>query len=314
VDQNGLLNRLGRTRELPALAMLMLVIGWMALKQPKFFSPENLATLAQDAGYLGMLACGEAFVILTGGVDLSVGAVLAMSACISGSRMMAGMAWPAASLMGLAAGAFAGWLNGAMVTMRKLPPILVTLATLLIFRAGTNVATGAVPYNNLPDPVKFIGKGWIPFSLFLVVLSAFAVALARMRFGRNVAAVGGSEQSARLSGVRTDRVIRTCYVLSGLCAALAGLLAAGGGNNAQWNLAENWELEVIAAVVIGGVRLTGGEGSVIGAGIGALIIVVLRNALFLMGIAPERYGLITAVVILLAALAEQMRVRRAVAA
>src|SRR5204863_1196015 len=113
--------------------------------------------------------------------------------------------------------------------------------------------------------------------------------------------------AARLSGVRVDSTLRRVYLLSGFCAAVAGLLMAAGANNAQWGLAEGWELEVIAAVVIGGVRLTGGEGSVIGAGLGALIIVVLRNALFLSGVPTERYGLITGAVILLAALAEQLR-------
>jgi len=134
-----------------------------------------------------------------------------------------------------------------------------------------------------------------------------AVVLARARFGRHVVAVGGSESAVRLSGVPVDPILRRVYLASGLCASLAGLIMAAAANNAQWNLAEGWELEVIAAVVIGGVRLTGGEGSVVGAALGALIVVVLRNALFLSGVAPERYGLITGGVILLAALVEQFR-------
>jgi len=294
-------------RELPALLLLLLVLGWLAAARPAFHTPENLAQVGQEAGLLGILACGEALVILTGGIDLSVGATLAISACAAGSAMMGGYPWPLAALLGLLVGGAGGWLNGALITYRRLPPILTTLAALLVFRSLANILTGAVPYNQLPDGFKAFGKGFTPFLVFVVVLCLFATMLARARFGRRVVAVGGSEQAARLSGVPVDAILRRVYLIAGLCAALAGLLMSAAANNAQWNLAEGYELEVIAAVVIGGVRLTGGEGSVIGAGLGALIIVVLRNALFLSGIPVEQYGLITGAVILLAAVSEQFR-------
>jgi ribose transport system permease protein len=142
-----------------------------------------------------------------------------------------------------------------------------------------------------------------------MALTVFALALmlSRARFGRRVVAVGGSEQAVRLSGISTDAVLRRVYVASGLCAGLVGLLLAGGANSAMWSIADGYELEAIAAVVVGGVRLTGGEGSVIGAALGAIIIVVLKNALFLAGVPFEQYGLITGAVILLAAFAEQFR-------
>jgi ribose/xylose/arabinose/galactoside ABC-type transport system permease subunit len=221
--------------------------------------------------------------------------------------MMGGWPWPLSFVLGLLSGSAAGWINGALITYRRLSPLLVTLSMLLLFRAVTNVATGAVPYNQLPDGFKILGKGYTPFAIFVVLLTLYSVLLLKSRFGRRVVAVGGSEQAARLSGVPVDGVLRRVYLLCGLCAALAGLLMSAAGNNAQWNLAEGWELDVIAAVVIGGVRLTGGEGSVLGAGLGAMIIVVLRNALFLSGIPVEQYGLVTGTVILLAALAEQFR-------
>ena len=296
-----------KIRELPALLVLTLALVWLFATKSSFRTPENLSQVGLQIGLLGILAMGEGLVILTGGIDLSVGAVLAMSACVAGARMSAGTPWPVAVIMALAVGALGGFINGALITYRKLTPILTTLSTLLVFRALTNIWTGAIPYNQLPEGFNKLGRGQMPFLFFLVVVSLFAVGLARSRFGRRVVAVGGSEQSARLSGVPTDAIIRRVYVAAGLCAALAGLLMSAGANNAQWNLGEGWELEVIAAVVIGGVRLTGGEGSLIGAAIGAAIIVVLRNALFLSGVPTDQYGLITGAVIIIAALTEQFR-------
>jgi ribose transport system permease protein len=296
-----------KIRELPALLVLAVAIVWLVARQPAFRTPENLAQVAQEAGLLGVLACGEALVILTGGIDLSVGAVAALAAVTAAPRMLGGTPWPLAVLLGLGVGGAAGWLNGALITYRKLTPILTTLSTLLLFRAITNITTGAVPYTPLPDAFANLGRRYTPFYILVVVVFLLALTLARSRFGRRVVAVGGSEQAVRLSGVPTDAVLRRVYLLSGLCAGLAGLLMSAGANSAMWNLAEGYELEAIAAVVIGGVRLTGGEGSVIGAALGAFIIVILRNALFLAGVPNEQYGLITGSVILLAAFAEQYR-------
>jgi ribose transport system permease protein len=298
----------GSIRELPAGLLLLFVLIWMFLTNHAFRLPANLIQLSEDAGILGIMACGEAFVILTGGIDLSVAAILALSSCAAGYTMTTyGIAWPLAAFIGLAVGALAGWLNGAMITYRRLPPILVTLATLLLFRSLTNVLTGAVPYNQLPAGFVYIGTGLIPFTVFVLVTLGCSLYLSRARYGRWTIAVGSSEQASRLSGIPTGRVLRLVYALAGLTAALAGLLMSAQSNNAQWTLADGWELDVIAAVVIGGVRLSGGEGSVIGAALGAMIIMALRNALFLNGIPSEQYGLITGGVILLAAAAEQIR-------
>lgn len=309
-----MISSLARIRELPALALLVGVLVWISATKASFRTHENLTQLGQEAAFIGIMACGEALVILTGGIDLSVAAVLAASACFAGSRIAGGWPWPAACGAGLAISATAGYLNGALITFRKLPPILVTLAGLFVYRAVTNIGTGAVPYNNLPEGFKHLGQGEWPFCVFVIVVLICAVLLSMSRFGRRVVATGGSEVSTRLSGVPVDAVLRRVYLIAGLLAGVAGLLMAAATNSAQWNLAEGWELDVIAAVVIGGVRLTGGEGSVIGAGLGALIIVVLRNALFLSGVPVERYGLITGTVILLAAMAEQLRRTRQAAA
>jgi len=255
------------------------------------------------------MACGEALVILTGGIDLSVGSALAMSACLAGGLMMSSVPWPVCCAAGLVLGLISGYANGSFVTFRQLPPIIVTLATQFLFRGLTNVVTGASPYNMLPESFKTLGRGFSPLAIFLVVAVALWIVLGRSRIGRHVMAAGGSETAARLSGITVPRVLRFVYATAGLLVALAGLLMAAGNGNAQWTMADGWELDVIAAVVIGGVRLTGGEGSVLGAALGAMIIVVLRNALFLSGVPAEQYGLVTGAVIVLAALTEQWRRR-----
>lgn len=301
--------RLLRLRELPAGALLTVVVLYMTLTTPAFRTPDNLAVLAQDAGILGTLACGEAMVILTAGIDLSVASTLAMSACVAGALMMSDVPWPLACLCALAVGGLAGLFNGALITGRRLSPIIVTLATLLLFRGLTNVATGAAPFNILPDTFKAVGRGYSSITVLLVVALVLWILLNRTAAGRHLVAVGGNEMAARLSGIPVGAVLRRAYVTAGLCAAGAGLLMAAANGNAQWTLADGWELDVIAAVVVGGVRLSGGEGSVLGAALGALIIVVLRNALFLSGIPVEQYGLVTGAVIVLAALTEQWRRR-----
>lgn len=300
---------IGRARELPAAALLAAVLAWLALTTPAFLSPDNLTVVAQDAGILGIMACGEALVILTGGIDLSIGSALAMSSCAAGALMMSDVPWPAACFAGLLVGCAAGYVNGTLITRRRLPPILVTLATLLLFRGLTNVLTSATPYNILPETFKSLGRGYLPIVVFGGVGISLWLMVLRSAFGRRLVAVGGSESAARLSGIAVPVVLRRVYVMAGALAALAGLLMSAANGNAQWTLADGWELDVIAAVVIGGVRLTGGEGSVLGAGLGAMIIVVLRNALFLSGVPGEQYGLITGGVIVVAALTEQWRRR-----
>lgn len=294
-------------RELPAVVLLVAAALWLLLSKPSFRSPGNLAVVGQDAGMLGLMACGETLVILTGGIDLSVASALAMSACLCGALIMAGTPWPAAAIAAIGLGLLAGWVNGALVTWRRLPPILVTLATLLLFRGITNILTGAAPYNLLPEAYKAIGRGGWPMLALVVVASALSIGIGRSRFGRHLVASGGNESAARLSGIGVPSVLRRAYALSGMLAASAGLLMAAANGNAQWTLADGWELDVIAAVVIGGVRLTGGQGSVFGATVGALIIVILRNALFLSGVPTEQYGLVTGGVIVAAALSERWR-------
>jgi ribose transport system permease protein len=282
----------------------------MYWRLPAFGTSGNLTTVAEGAALLGIMACGEGLVILCGGLDLSVGSSLALATCGTAAALEAGWAWPPAALAGLLCGGLAGAINGALITYRRLPPILTTLATLLLFRYGVSLLTHARSYGPFPDTFNQIGNGWTPAILLVLVVALFLVLTRQMRFGRWALALGGNEQAARLSGVPTDRMKRWAYLLSGLCAGLAGLIMMAFNNNAQSRDGKGMELNVIAACVVGGIRITGGDGSLLGAALGAFLIALLGDALILTSRPEDQHGLFTGLVIVVVALIEQWRIRR----
>lgn len=297
-------------RELPTLALLAILCVYMAANYPAFRTANNLMVVGFNAAFIGIMACGQAMVILGAGLDLSVGSILAVASCATGAALMGGQPILVAAFWGLLAGAGAGYLNGALITYRRLPPILTTLATLLLFRYGVSIVTASKNYGPFPDAFNLIGAKWIPVVIFLVVAIVLSWVSQRARFGRWVIAMGGSEQAVRLSGVNVDKIKRRTYVLSGACAGLAALIVMAFNNNAQSTVGSGYELDVIAACVIGGVRITGGDGSIAGAALGAVLIALLRDMLILTNRPVEQYGLFTGGVILLAALLEQFRLQR----
>jgi ribose transport system permease protein len=299
----------GFSRELPTLALVLIALAALTAFVPAFHGSGNLTGVACGAAYIGIMACGEGMVILGGGLDLSVGSVLALSSCFAAMAMAAGLPWPIAIVVALAIGAAAGVINGALITYGKLPPILTTLATLLIFRHGTSVLTHAHTYRPFPPTFDLMGTGWNPAILFLGVVIVASVVMLLTRFGRRLLAIGGSEQSALLSGVPVARVKLGAYVASGGTAAIAGLILMAFNNNTQSTIGFGYELDAIAACVVGGIRMTGGDGSIIGAALGAVLMALLRNWLQLTGKPEEMYGLYTGAIILVAAVLEQWRLR-----
>jgi len=297
-------------RELPTLVLLAAAGLALTATVPAFRTSYNLTTLGKDAAIIGIMACGEGLVILSGGLDLSIASILALSSCVAATGMAAGWPWPLVALAGLLAAGAAGLLNGAFITYRKLPPILTTLATLLLFRYGTSLATHARSYSSFPDKFNLIAKDWNPLLILLAVGLGFTLLTVLTPFGRWLTAMGGNEQAALLSGVPTERVKRIAYLLSGLCAGLAGLIAMAYNNNTQSNVATGYELNVIAACVVGGIAITGGEGTILGAILGALLINLVQDALILLKLPSEQLGLFTGGVVLAAAILERWRKTR----
>ena len=304
-------NRLAGVRELPAFAFLVLIVCALWLHEPNFSSPTNLLTIARDMAVVGIMGTGMTMVILTGGIDLSVASVLAFSAAVMARMMMGGVdTWPAVAAA-LAVGTACGAGNALLITHLRIPPIIATLGTMGILRAGVTLYTRARWIGPLPQDFYFVGTGYAPVILLAVVVTVSGFFLARWRHGRYVYAVGGSEEAVRLSGVSVKRTKLLVYTANGLLASISGLIIASSMSSAQSNMAMGYELNVIAAVVIGGTSIAGGQGSVLGTIIGAAIMAVLYNALILLGasagVSIYWHKVITGGVILTAVLFDRLR-------
>jgi len=303
--------------------VLILMIVILTIIQPTYFpTVENLTNVARQTAVNALLALGEFLVILTAGIDLSVGSVLALSMIVLALALHSDVPSFVAIALALAAGAGCGLLNGWGLTKLKLPhPFISTLAMLNIARGATFLLSGGVPISGLPDEVRFWGAGDIPLfkwgetdvvfpTIMLVVLVFYAIfwiILNRIPFGRHVYAIGGNPQAALYSGINVNRVLTVVYVLCGFLAAVAGILLAGRTNSGYPNAGTNAELDAIAAVIIGGASFFGGRGTVVGTFVGALIMGLLRNGMNLMNVSAFWQFIVIGVVILLAAYADVLR-------
>jgi ribose transport system permease protein len=267
-----------------------------------------------QAAVVAVLAFGSTFVIVSGGIDLSVGSVAALSAMVGAwSSAKAGLPGPIALLLGLATGAAAGLINGALVSYGKLPAFIATLAMLSVARGLTLVVSQGTPLAT-PDVVSWLGSNLtpylpVPLLVMLVFFGITAFVLNRTYQGRAMYVIGGNEEAARLSGIDVRRQKLVIYALSGLFAAVAGMLLAGRLASAGPQAAVGYELDAIAAVVIGGASLSGGIGRASGTLIGALVLAVLRNGLNQLQVSPFWQQVVIGVVIALAVLLDTLRRR-----
>lgn len=288
------------------LAGLIVVSILMGLASDNFFSVNNIMNVLRQVSVVGILAVGMTFVILTGGIDLSVGAVMALVGTLSAGLMVntglpASVALPAGLFIGLGIGIF----NGALVAWGKMPAIIVTLATMGMARGLGLIYSGGYPVSGIPSWISWFGVGRIgvvpvPVVIMVVIYAVAWVLLQRTAFGRHVYALGGNELAARLSGVKTQRVKLAVYGISGVTAALAALILTGRLMSGQPNAGVGFELDAIAAVVLGGTAIAGGRGLILGTLIGAVLLGILNNGLNLMGINPYLQDVIKGFIILLA--------------
>jgi len=280
---------------------------------PQFFSIPNLLNVALSISITGILAVGMTAVILTGGIDLSVGSVAALAGVVAAMvASTGGAAIVLASMVALAIGLAVGLFNGFMIAQFRVPPFVATLAMLTICRGLAFIVTGGRAIGNLPSSFGVFGRERllgvpVPVLLMLVVFAAGWFVLRRMTLGRYVYAVGGNREAAYLAGVNTKRVTLLVYLLNGLLVGMAGLVLASRLGAGVPNAGMQYELDVIAAVVVGGTSLNGGRGSVIGTFWGAVFIGVLNNGLNLAGIDPYMQKIALGFVILLAVLADQIK-------
>ena len=295
------------------IALAILIIA-LSIASPQFRTFDNFLSLLRQSAINGLIAFGMTCVILTGGIDLSVGSVLALTAAIAAYLIKGGMAAGLAMLIALVIGGIFGLTSGVLVTKGRLQPFIATLITMTVFRGLTMVFTNGKPISGLGDSglIKFIGKGFIlkipfPVIIFLVLFGVFSFALGKTTFGRRVYATGSNAVAAKLAGVNIDRTKIYVYVISGVMSALAGLILISRLNSAQPTLGQGYELDAIAAVALGGTSMNGGRGRIWGTFIGVLIIAVLSNGLNILGISSYYQSVVKGIVILIAVLSDRKR-------
>ncbi|MGF1338741.1 substrate-binding domain-containing protein [Streptomyces flavovirens] len=295
-----------------ALSALVVLLVAMSLLSGDFLTTQNLLNVGVQAAVTAILAFGVTFVIVSAGIDLSVGSVAALSATVlAWSATSAGVPVWLAVILAVATGIACGFVNGALVAYGKLPSFIATLAMLSVARGLSLVISQGSPIA-FPDSVSVLGDtlgGWLPVPVLVMIAMGLltALILARTYIGRSMYAIGGNEEAARLSGLRVNKQKLAIYALSGLFAAVAGIVLASRLVSAQPQAAQGYELDAIAAVVIGGASLAGGVGKASGTLIGALILAVLRNGLNLLSVSAFWQQVVIGVVIALAVLLDTLR-------
>ena len=310
---------LARFQSLIALAVMLVA---MSLLSDSFLSLENGLNILRQISVNLCLSIGMTLIILTAGIDLSVGAILALSGAVAAGLLKNGLRLELLGVQlqftvlgsivaGLLVGAACGLFNGVAITRFRLPPFVATLGMFSIARGLTMLWTGGFPVTGLGGPFGKIGTGAflgipVPIWITAALVGVFVLLTRRTRFGRHIYAVGGNERAALLTGLPVDRVKVAVYTLGGLLAGVAGLIVTARLDSAQPNAGLGYELDSIAAVVIGGTSLSGGRGSVMGTVIGCLIIGVLNNGLFLLNVSPFWQQVVKGFVILAAVAIDRM--------
>lgn len=306
---------LARFAPLIFLLLLMLVF---AIMEPRFFTPFNLFNVMRQVSITGLLAIGMTFVILTAGIDLSVGSLLAFAGLVAAAVAKGGMqdrftvgdntigyGWPLAALAAIVVGVIGGALQGVAITRLKVPAFVVTLGGMSVFRGAALLFAAGGPISGFQPDFTWWGQGKIytvpvPVIIFLVAAILAHIVLSYTRYGRRVYAVGGNPEAARLAGVNVTAVITSVYIIMGFFAGLGAFVLSARLNSAEAVAGTGYELTVIASVVIGGTSLFGGAGSIFGTVVGALLIGVLLNGLVMMNVNSYVQQIIIGVIIVLA--------------
>lgn len=301
---------------LPFLSLIVLFVA-LSIASPYFLTANNLASVARQTAVFNTMALGMTIVIVSGGIDLSVGSILGLSGLIGTMALERGYPIPVGILIGLLAGTLCGFANGLMVTSLRIPPFVVTLGTLGIFRGLALIFSNGLPVHRIPPGFSFLGEGnllGIPFVVWLLVICAVAVhvLLEHTRLGRYAFAIGSNRMAAVYAGIPVNFHVTAVYAIGGALTGLAGMIEASRLMTGQPTAGLGYELQAIAAVVIGGGSLNGGEGSVVGTLIGAFIMGLLSNGADLLNISNYWQQVIIGSVIILAVTLDEIRKRRAV--
>lgn len=282
-----------KTPEMLTLIGFFVLFIFFSVVSAEFLSMTNISNIVRQVSINGILAVGMTFVILTGGIDLSVGSVMALTGTIMAGMMINfGMPPIVAVLIGIVLGALIGYINGVFTAYAKIPAIIVTLAMMEVARGLALLYTGGYPLSGLPNSYTFIGRGYLfgvipmPAIIMIVVFIIAYIILNHLPLGRYIYAIGGNEEAVRLSGVKVKRIKASVYLISGITASIAGMIMTSRLSSGQPMAGEGYELDAIAAVVLGGTSIAGGRGHIFGTLLGALLLGVLSNGLNLLGVSP----------------------------
>jgi len=293
-------------RQYGILAVLLLLIVLFSFASPAFFTTSNLINIARQVSMLGIVSVGFTFVLLTGGIDLSVGSIISIVGIISAYSMVDGGLHPVlAIIIGIVVAIVIGIVNGVLVTKTKLSPLIATLATMTIVKGLAFIISGGLPIFGFPSWFAVIGQGYIgpipiPVIIMVIVFLIGSFILNRTYYGRYIYAIGGNEEAARLSGLNINKLKLLVYSLCGFFTGIAGIIMLARINSGQPVAGIGFEFDVLTAVVLGGVSISGGAGKLSGVLTGVLIMGVLNNGLILMNIG-EYYQLVIKGVVLLVA-------------
>ena len=315
-------NELGIFLVLIGIAFLFEALGWAIRGQTFLFNPERLLVMVLQVSTVGVIAIGVTQVIITGGIDLSSGSVLAVSAMVAASLAqepgyaravypsLSGLPFVVPVVCGLAVGALAGWINGALIAITAIPPFIATLGMMVTARSVAQLYTRGQPISMLAENYTWIGSGAVPVIIFIVTAIIFHIALRYTRYGKFTYAIGANPQAARVSGINVRRHLMLVYMLAGLLAGLAGLVTSARAQSGQSSMGLGYELDAIAATVIGGVSLAGGAGRISGTVIGTVILGVMTSGFTFIGIDAYVQGIVKGIIIVAAVVVDQYRQRR----
>lgn len=301
-------------RVLPFITLIVLFVG-LAIASPHFLSQTNLSSVVRQTAVINIMALGMTLIIITGGIDLSVGSAMGMAGFFGALAMQDGLPILVGILIGILTGFVCGFVNGFMIKSLRIAPFIVTLGTLGIYRGITLIKSNGLPVHKLPPGFSFLGEGnllGVPFVLWILLVCALLmhVVLEHTKLGRYAFSIGSNEHAAFYAGIPIGFHLTAVYAIGGMLTGLAGMIEASRLMTGQPTAGQGYELQAIAAVVIGGGSLRGGEGSVLGTLIGAFIMGLLSNGSDLLGISPYLQQAIIGAVIILAVTFDELRKRR----
>lgn len=318
MDTQQIKRYLIKSQSIIALVLMCIVLSFLS---DSFLSSENAWNVMRQISVNVIISVGMTLIILTGGIDLSVGSLLAFSGAVTAGllkfgteiadmNLFIGFSLVGALLGGIMSGSLLGWFNGFTITRFKVPPFVATLAMLTIARGLTMLLTGGFPITSLGEQMAFIGTGWflgIPMPVWIsaLIVGGAVVLTKKTTLGRHIYAIGGNETAAAMSGIKIKKAKMTVYAIAGALAGIGGIIVTSRLDSAQPNAGFGFELDSIAAVVIGGTSLSGGKGTIMGTVQGALIIGILNNGLVLLNVSPFWQQVVKGSVILLAVIIEK---------